>query len=46
MPDMDGREVLAEMLRLRPDQAVLVLSCLDDATTKVTCLDSWARTTT
>lgn len=43
MPDMDGREVLAELLRLHPDQPVLVLSCLDDATTKVTCLDLGAH---
>jgi DNA-binding response OmpR family regulator len=43
MPDMDGREVLAQLLRLHPDQAVLVLSCLDDATTKVTCLDLGAH---
>jgi len=43
MPDMDGREVLAGLLRLHPDQAVLVLSCLDDATTKVACLDLGAH---
>ena len=43
MPDMDGREVLAELLRLHPDQAVLMLSCVDDATTKVTCLDLGAH---
>src|SRR5215472_4091831 len=43
MPDMDGREVLAELLRASPDQAVLVLSCLDDVTTKVTCLDLGAH---
>src|SRR5258708_32636219 len=39
MPDMAGREVLAELLRANPDQAVLVLSCLGDVTTKVACLD-------
>jgi DNA-binding response OmpR family regulator len=43
MPDMDGREVLAGLLRAHPDQAVLVLSCLDDATTKVACLDLGAH---
>ncbi len=43
MPDMDGREVLAELLRANPDQAVLVLSCLDDVTTKVACLDLGAH---
>jgi DNA-binding response OmpR family regulator len=43
MPDMDGREVLAELLRANPDQAVLVLSCLDDVMTKVACLDLGAH---
>jgi DNA-binding response OmpR family regulator len=43
MPDMDGREVLAGLLRAHPDQAVLVLSCLDDSTTKVACLDLGAH---
>ena len=43
MPDMDGREVLAELLRASPDQAVLVLSCLHDVTTKVACLDLGAH---
>ena len=43
MPDMDGREVLAELLRASPDQAVLVLSCLDDVTAKVACLDLGAH---
>ncbi len=39
MPDMDGREILARLRRERPDQAVLVLSCLADVTTKVNCLE-------
>ena len=39
MPDMDGREILARLRRERPDQAVLVLSCLADVTTKVDCLE-------
>jgi DNA-binding response OmpR family regulator len=43
MPDVDGREVLAELLRASPDQPVLVLSCLDDVTTKVACLDLGAH---
>jgi len=43
MPGMDGRLVLAELIRERPDQAVLVLSCLDDVTTKVDCLDVGAH---
>ncbi len=43
MPEMDGRTVLAEILRARPDQAVLVLSCSCDVSTKVECLDLGAR---
>jgi two-component system, OmpR family, response regulator len=39
MPDMDGQEILARLRRERPDQAVLVLSCLADVTTKVDCLE-------
>jgi DNA-binding response OmpR family regulator len=43
MPDLDGRDVLAELLSAHPDQAVLMLSCLDDITTKVACLDLGAH---
>jgi DNA-binding response OmpR family regulator len=43
MPDMDGRAVLARLLRAHPDQPVLVLSCVDDATTKAACLDLGAH---
>ena len=43
MPDMDGREMLARLRRERPDQAVLVLSCLADVTTKVACLELGAQ---
>jgi DNA-binding response OmpR family regulator len=43
MPDMDGRTVLAQLLRGRPDQAVMVLSCLDEVTTKVFCLELGAK---
>jgi DNA-binding response OmpR family regulator len=43
MPDMDGQAVLAEVLRERRDQAVLVLSCLADVTTKVDCLELGAQ---
>ncbi len=43
MPDMDGREVLARLRRDRPEQAVLVLSCLSDVTTKVDCLELGAQ---
>jgi two-component system, OmpR family, response regulator len=43
MPDIDGRTVLAEVLKERPEQAVLVLSCLADVTTKVSCLELGAQ---
>jgi two-component system OmpR family response regulator len=43
MPDMDGREVLAQVIRRNPDQAVLVLSCLEDVATKVACLELGAQ---
>src|SRR5499427_5870865 len=39
MPDMDGRVFLAQLLRERREQGVLVLSCLADVTTKVDCLE-------
>ncbi len=43
MPDLDGRAVLRSILRVRPSQAVLVLSCNSDVCTKVECLDLGAR---
>jgi two-component system, OmpR family, response regulator len=43
MPDIDGRLVLAQVLRERREQAVLVLSCLADVTTKVSCLELGAQ---
>jgi two-component system, OmpR family, response regulator len=43
MPDIDGRSVLVQVLKERPDQAVLVLSCLADVTTKVACLELGAQ---
>jgi DNA-binding response OmpR family regulator len=43
MPDIDGRLVLAQVLRERREQAVLVLSCLADVTTKVDCLELGAQ---
>ena len=43
MPEMDGRAVLTELLRRRPGQPVLVLSCLGDTSIKVDCLDLGAH---
>src|SRR5215469_12452912 len=43
MPATDGRQVLRQLRRQRPDQPVLVLSCLSDVTTKVDLLDAGAQ---
>jgi DNA-binding response OmpR family regulator len=43
MTDTDGRNVLAKLQDARPEQPVLVLSCLADVTTKVECLNLGAR---
>jgi two-component system, OmpR family, response regulator len=43
MADTDGRNVLATLHDERPEQAVLVLSCLADVNTKVECLNLGAR---
>jgi two-component system, OmpR family, response regulator len=43
MPDPDGRTVLRQLMRDRPGQAVMVLSCLDEVRSKVDCLDLGAR---
>jgi two-component system OmpR family response regulator len=43
MPGMDGRQVLARLRQQRPEQAVLVLSCLTGVAAKVDCLDLGAQ---
>ena len=43
MPDMDGRQVLRELLSCRPDQAVIVLSCVADVAAKVDLLEHGAQ---
>src|SRR5579871_3394133 len=43
MPDMDGREVLDRFLAARPEQAVIVLSCVADVAAKVDCLERGAQ---
>jgi len=43
MPDMPGQECLDRLLADRPDQSVLVLSCLGDIATKVDCLERGAQ---
>jgi two-component system, OmpR family, response regulator len=43
MPEMPGQEVLDRLLAARPGQGVLVLSCLADVTSKVSCLERGAQ---
>jgi DNA-binding response OmpR family regulator len=43
MPELDGFTMLTRLMRERPQQPVLVLSCLTDVTTKVTCLELGAH---
>jgi two-component system OmpR family response regulator len=43
MPDLDGRQVLGKLLAARPDQAVIVLSCVADVATKVDLLERGAQ---
>lgn len=43
IPDLDGRVVLKRLLAERPEQPVLVLSCLSDVTAKVECLELGAQ---
>jgi DNA-binding response OmpR family regulator len=43
MSDMDGRAVLATILRSHPTQSVLILSCTADPVTKAECLDLGAK---
>jgi two-component system, OmpR family, response regulator len=43
MPDLDGRQVLGRLLATRPDQAVIVLSCVADVAAKVDCLERGAQ---
>jgi DNA-binding response OmpR family regulator len=42
MPDVSGQEVLDRLLAERPDQGVMVLSCLADVAAKVDCLERGA----
>ncbi len=41
--DMDGRQVLSQLLSARPDQAVIVLSCVVDVAAKVDLLERGAQ---
>jgi two-component system OmpR family response regulator len=41
--DMDGRQVLGKLLSTRPDQAVIVLSCVADVAAKVDLLERGAQ---
>jgi two-component system, OmpR family, response regulator len=41
--DVDGRQLLGELLTARPDQAVIVLSCVADVAAKVDLLERGAQ---
>jgi two-component system, OmpR family, response regulator len=43
MPDLDGRQVLRQLLAQHPDQEVIVLSCVADVAAKVDCLERGAQ---
>ena len=43
MPDLDGRQVLGQLLAKHPDQEVIVLSCVADVAAKVDCLERGAQ---
>ena len=43
MPDMDGACALDRMLRAHPEQAVIVVSCINDVATKLDCLERGAH---
>jgi two-component system OmpR family response regulator len=43
MPELAGQVVLERLLAARPEQAVLVLSCLGDVASKVECLERGAQ---
>jgi DNA-binding response OmpR family regulator len=42
MPGTDGLSVLGRLTRLRPSQAIIVVSCLTDTMSKVRCLEMGA----
>jgi len=43
MPGTDGISVLTRLLRRKPDQSVIILSCLTDVRSKVRCLELGAE---
>ena len=43
MPELDGRDLLVELLKLRPDQPVIILSALGDTANKVKSLELGAQ---
>jgi len=43
MPDLDGRQMLGKLVAARPDQPVIVLSCVADVAAKVDCLERGAQ---
>ena len=43
MPGADGKDTLGRLLSARPDQAVIMLSCVADVSSKVDCLERGAQ---
>ena len=43
MPDLDGRQMLGKLVSARPEQPVIVLSCVADVAAKVDCLERGAQ---
>lgn len=43
MPGSDGKDTLDQLLAARPGQAVIMLSCVDDVSAKVACLEHGAQ---
>jgi two-component system, OmpR family, copper resistance phosphate regulon response regulator CusR len=43
MPELDGRDLLVELLKLRPNQPVIILSALGDTANKVRSLELGAQ---
>ena len=43
MPGLDGRQMLGKLVSARPDQPVIVLSCVADVAAKVDCLERGAQ---
>ena len=43
MPELDGQHMLDRLLSVRPEQAIIMLSCVADVSAKVECLEHGAQ---